>query len=429
LPASDRALPISVGQPLQPDRQVPLVLLTTTCHLPSTARVAMELHDAGADVALLSPADHPARVMSFLSSRLRYRALRPIHAVQRAIEHLTPDLIIPCDERAVRHLHGLHRITTRPDTRRVIELSLGAASSFETSTTRHDLLMRAREAGVRVPDSMPLASADDLNAWAEEHAFPSVLKADGSWAGLGVRIVRDKADAARSFGAMIRPVRGLLALREMVLEHDLFWLRPWLSRARPAMSVQAYVEGWPANCAVACWQGEVLAGICAESVTTTSSTGPCTVARVIDNPEMIEAARRVVRALGLTGLIGFDFMIEAATGASFMIEMNPRCTPISTVRLGSNRDLMEALLACAAGRPMRERPPVTERDVIVYFPHTWRQDPSSVFLRTGYHDVPWEQPALVRALVRPELRERYWIMRLLRKLWHATRSAPANGSG
>jgi len=381
----------------------------------------MELHDAGADVALLSPADHPGRVMAFLSSRLRYRALRPIHALRRAIERTVPDLIIPCDERAVRHLHGLYEVADRPDIRRVIEFSLGPASSFGISTTRHDLLMRARQVGVRVPDSMALTSADGLDAWAEGHAFPAVLKADGSWAGLGVRIAQDLAGARETFRTMVRPVRGLLALREMVLEHDLFWLRPWLTRARPAMSIQGYVDGWPANCAVACWQGEVLAGICAEAVTTTSTTGPSTVARVIDNPEMIEAASRVVRALGLTGLIGFDFMIEAATGASYMIEMNPRCTPIATVRLGPNRDLMEALVASVSGRAMRERVPVTERDVIVYFPHTWRQDPSSVFLRTGYHDVPWEQPELVRALMLPELRERYWVMRLLRKLWHASR--------
>ncbi|HVY13601.1 MAG TPA: hypothetical protein VHB27_00135, partial [Rhodopila sp.] len=122
-------------------------------------------------------------------------------------------------------------------------------------------------------------------------------------------------------------------------------------------------------------------------------------------------------ALGLSGLIGFDFMIEAATGNAYMIEMNPRNTPICAVRLNPPHDLAEALVARLANRSLRERPPRTERDIIVYFPDTWRRDPSSHFLRSGYHDVPWEQPALVRTLMRAELRERYWIMRQARKLW------------
>ena len=146
-------------------------------------------------------------------------------------------------------------------------------------------------------------------------------------------------------------------------------------------------------------------------------------ARVIDNPEMLEAASRVVRSLGCSGLVGFDFMLEAATGAAHMIEMNPRVTPICTVRLGPGRDLVEALLARYVDRPVNERPAVTERDMIVYFPHTWRQDPHNAYLQAGYHDVPWEEPALVRALMQPELRDRYWFTRGLRHIWLTARRA------
>jgi predicted ATP-grasp superfamily ATP-dependent carboligase len=181
--------------------------------------------------------------------------------------------------------------------------------------------------------------------------------------------------------------------------------------------VQRYVDGWPANVGVACWQGEVLAAVCAESVATTSATGPSTVARVIENAEMLDTAKRVVAALGLSGMIGFDFMIEAATGDAYLIEMNPRNTPICAVRLGPGRDLAEALVARLAARPVRERPARTERDIVVFFPDTWRADPANHFLHSGYHDVPWEQPELVRVLMEPERRERYWVLRLLRRLW------------
>jgi hypothetical protein len=55
-------------------------------------------------------------------------------------------------------------------------------------------------------------------------------------------------------------------------------------------------------------------------------------------------------------MMGFDFMIEAATGAAYLIEMNPRNTPICAVRLGPGRDLAEAPVARISGRPVRERP-------------------------------------------------------------------------
>jgi biotin carboxylase len=275
---------------------------------------------------------------------------------------------------------------------------------------------------------MPVSAAADLQRWGERQPFPWVLKADGSWAGFGVRIVHSLAEAEAAYQDMIRPVALWTVMRQATLERDLFWFSPWLRRTRPAISVQSYIDGWPANCAVACWQGEVLACIAAESVTTQSQTGPSTVARIIDNAELLATAKRVVRALGCSGLVGFDFMIEAATGSAHIIEMNPRVTPICTVRLGPGRDLVEALLARAAGRPERVHQPVTERDVVVFFPHTWRQDPGNVHLRTGYHDVPWEEPDLVRTLMQPELRDRYWFLRGLRRLLLTARRIRASRS-
>lgn len=243
------------------------------------------------------------------------------------------------------------------------------------------------------------------------------MKADGSWSGFGVRVISHANEAKAAFVDMTRRASGRLALREMVLEGNNFAIRSWLRGERPAMSAQGYFDGWPANIGVACWQGEVLAATSAEAVSTLSATGPSTVARIIDNPEMRDAARRIVKALGLTGLVGFDFMIEAATRAAYRIEMNPRCTPICAVRLGPGRDLAEALVARLLHRTPRDRPAKTEKDILVLFPDTWQLDPSNPFLHTACHHVPWEQPELVRVLMRPEMRDRYKLMRMLRRAW------------
>ncbi|HEY0182198.1 MAG TPA: ATP-grasp domain-containing protein, partial [Rhodopila sp.] len=335
---------------------------------------------------------------------------------------LQPDFVIPCDERTVRDLHGIWRTTQDQNVKELIEKSTAPAENFPTITSRAALLSLAQRQGARVPASSALRDAAELGKWTEANAAPFVLKADGSWAGFGVRIISNAATAADAYQNMTRRASGFLAVRESFLEGNHFGFRPWLRGERPAMSVQAYVDGWPANVGVACWQGEVLAAVCAESVATTSATGPSTVARIIQNTEMIETAKRVVAALRLSGMIGFDFMIEAATGAAYLIEMNPRNTPICAVRLGPGRDLAEALVARLASRPVRERPARTERDIVVFFPDTWREDPANHFLHSGYHDVPWEQPELVRALMQPELRDRYWFLRLLRRAYLAVQT-------
>lgn len=399
----------------------PLVLLASTACLASTARLAMEFHDAGARIALIAPGNNPARVLDFLAATRTYRATAPRACLEAALRALRPDLLIPCDERTVRDLHALCRQTSDAGVRALIERCCGWTGHYETITSRARLLALAERKGIRTPPGMPLPDAAALRRWTTAQPGPFVLKADGSSSGFGVRVAAEAAEAAAAFEALRQPVGLGLALREAALEGNRFVFREWLRGQRPAISVQGFVDGWPANIGVACWQGEVLATTCAEAVATERATGPSTVSRVIQNPEMTEAARRIVHALGLSGLIGFDFMIEAATGAAYLIEMNPRSTPICALRLGGGRDLTEALLARVSGRPARERPPRTERDIVVAFPETWMLDPTNSFLRSGYHDVPWEQPALVRHLIRPELRDRYRVLRMLRRAWQARR--------
>jgi ATP-grasp domain-containing protein len=395
------------------------ILLATTGQLSSTARLAMELHDAGARVSLIAPKNHPAWALDLLANRMIYRAVAPRKCLESALLRLRPDLVIPCDERTVRDLHRICKTTQDPVVSRLIENSTAPAECFPTIISRAALLSLAQLQGVRIPAFAALSDIKALDGWIKANPAPFVLKADGSWAGFGVRIISNAATAKDAFAKMAQPISGRLAFRESLMERSHFEIRSWLRRDRPAISVQGYVDGWPANVGVACWQGEVLAAVCAEAVATTSATGPSTVARIIDNPEMVDAAKRIVMALGLSGMIGFDFMIEAATGAAYLIEMNPRNTPICAIRLGSGRDLAEALVARIVGRRQRERSPCTEREIVAFFPDTWREDPASHFLHSEYHDVPWEQPELVRVLMLPERRDRHGPLRLLRRLWRA----------
>ncbi len=76
--------------------------------------------------------------------------------------------------------------------------------------------------------------------------------------------------------------------------------------------------------------------------------------------------------------------------------MNARATP--TMHLALADDLPAALLA-AARLPARPRPPVTEKTDIALFPREWLRDPESPWLQNAFHDVPWDDPDLIRACV------------------------------
>jgi hypothetical protein len=99
-------------------------------------------------------------------------------------------------------------------------------------------------------------------------------------------------------------------LKRVFIYRDPFSIKPWWNRSPQEITVQSFVQGRPANCAVTCWEGKVLAGIAVEVVASVAEVGPATVVRAVDGPEMIAAAERIARRLNLSGFFGLDFMID-----------------------------------------------------------------------------------------------------------------------
>jgi hypothetical protein len=383
----------------------PNVLLTDTNRWPSSARLAIGLSKAGCRVSGVCPTrGHPLLYTRVVQQTFPYSSLRPLESLVAAIEVTAPQIIIPCDDLGVQHLHELFaraRSEGAAGTKvaALIERSLGSPASYPIVSSRYDLLKLALEEGLRVPDTALIKTVDDLKSWQAEHALPWVLKADGTFGGRGVRIAHGREQAERFFLEMNRPHRLMRVIKRLIVNRDPFWLRPWWKQSRPAVIGQSRIQGNPANCAVVCWEGRVLAGIAVEVVSSVGVTGPAVVVRVIDNSEMMLAAERIARRLGLSGFFGLDFMIEHGSGATYLIEMNPRCTPLCHLQLGKGHDMVGALWAQLSGQPIPETPPVTQNDVIAYFPQAWTRQ--SEFLQSGFLDIPKEEPDLVQELLRP----------------------------
>jgi len=293
----------------------------------------------------------------------------------------------------------------------LIERSLGSPESFPIMQSRAAFMELAREEGIRGPRTGVIKTDEDVNDWVERSGFPVVLKADGTSGGEGVRIVRTAAEAQRAFRKLQTPPLLARALKRALVDQDRTLIWPSLRRHQPTVSAQSFVAGHEATSTIACWKGTVLASLHFEVLRKCNAAGHATVVRLIENAEMSSAVEKVVRRMSLSGVCGFDFMLEASTGDAYLIEMNPRATQVGHITLGAGRDLPAALYGAVTGHPSRVAPAVTENDTIALFPHEWARDPQSEFLRTGYHDVPWDTPELVYACIRRSRKQSAWYSR------------------
>jgi ATP-grasp domain-containing protein len=387
------------------EASIPKILLTDTNRWSSPARLAIGLSKAGCRVSGVCPTrGHPLLFTRVVQQTFPYSSLRPLDSLTAAIVASTPQFIIPCDDRGVQHLHELFARAQSQGAAGaklagLIERSLGSSDSFPIVSSRYELLRIALEEGLRVPDTAPLKTIDDIEDWQRGHALPWVVKADGTFGGRGVKFAHSPKEAERIFREMKRPHPTLRVFKRLIVNRDPFWVRPWWKRTRPGLIIQSCIQGRPANCAVFSWKGNILAGIGVEVISSEGRTGPATVVRVVENSEMMLAAQKIARRLRLTGFFGLDFMIEEGSGASYLIEMNPRCTPPSHLQLGKGRDLVGALRAELTGQPFLETPPVTQNNMIVYFPQaaTCRSE----LLASSFVDIPFEEPDLIQELLRP----------------------------
>jgi hypothetical protein len=383
----------------------PRVLLTDTNRWALSARLAIGLSQTGCQVsAICAMPGHALSKTRALNRRFHYSALRPLESLTNAIEAVEPEIIVPCCDRSVGHLHELYaRVQSKgadgSKMAALIERSLGSPASYSTVSSRYDLLALAREEGVRVPSTNWVNTTEELARWQAKEPFPWVLKADGTWGGGGVRIVHRSDEAQKSLAQLARMFGFGRGIKRLLVNRDPFWLRPWWNRCRHAVIAQSYIDGHPANCAVVCWKGRVLAGIGVDVVSSEGLTGPASIVRVVDNPEMMFAAKRIACRLGLSGFFGLDFMIEKGSRAAYLIEMNPRSTPLCHLRLGEERDMAGALWAQLAVRPIPDTPSVTHNDLIAYFPQAWNS--KSELLESSFQDIPEGEPELVQELCQP----------------------------
>jgi ATP-grasp domain len=369
----------------------------------------MRLIDYGCRVSAVCPRGHVLTHVTGLERIYFYNRLTPLSSLEEAIRAQGSDFLVPCDDRAVWQMHELH--DGRPDLRPLIEASLGPPTGYPITRHRERLLEFARGLGIRVPETKTVTSESDVRGWFE-HSSSAVLKLDDTWGGNGIKMARSEDEAIASYRTLSRPSGLIAACKRLIVNQDPVALWEWTRRARSVIAIQRMIEGRPANAMIACWHGQVLGVVTVEVLASQGATGAALVVRAIENEEVSLAAKRLVERLELTGFCGLDFMIESSTGLFYLIEMNPRCTQLGHLALRRPNDLAGLIFAKLANR---DNPPVRvaiESDVVAFFPQADAWTPQSAFLRTGYHDVPREDPNLVRELLLDPWPDRQWRARL-----------------
>ncbi len=370
------------------------------------ARLPKHLMAAGFRVAALCPSGNVLAQTRYLDRAYVLKDNKSSHAMERslvdAMVDSSVDLVIPADECSVAVLHSIIKRSCASRGRisrnilNILVSSLGDIDQLDAMLLKSDTMRAARDIGVRAPRGGPVVFTSEALKLGEKLGFPLYVKQSFSWAGWGTRRCETAKDLVDAFqAAQAGRSSGIKArLRDLLS-------RSWF-RTDTEIDLQQAIDGDPAMYCVAAVDGQVVGGFAGFPLQAAGENGPSTVVRIGDHPEMAEATAALVARFNATGMLGFDFMIERLTGHAYFIECNPR--PIQTQHLGGRIgvDLCVAL-ACGLRARARDETPArhaaNNSEQIALFPQEWVRDPQSKAIESCFHDVPWDDPGLLAAIV------------------------------
>ena len=267
--------------------------------------------------------------------------------------------------------------------------------------------------GIPVPETRLAKAPADLAFWHAHIADSGVLKVDGESGGNGVRICKSLTDSMAAWREFSAPQSFAASWKRLAIDRDPLAL--WLRKQRRGLEItmQRVIRGQPANIMALCRDGEVLAEVSVIVLAADGPTGAATIIRRVKDPHMVRAATLLARRLRLSGFFGLDFIIEAATGIPYLIEMNPRCTQLGHLEFRDQSSLTAVFSAALRGTA----PPIADNPIfletIALFPQALKTLPTgSRRLDGAYLDTPLDQPALLAELKLEPWPQRRWLARL-----------------
>jgi ATP-grasp domain len=374
------------------------ILIIATNKWPATGQLLLALMKVGFEIAVVCPPGSPVRKIRSLSAKYSYRSRPPLVSIRDAIADWAPSLLVCNDDEAVRQLHAIYEQASietgsreNADLIRLIESSLGDPSSFSITRSKSRLLSVAQGLNIRCPPTMVVDSYEEIDRQLGRIEYPALIKLDESWGGRGVRLVKDSRELLFSILELSFPLMWPKSLKRLAARVTRHLPDRWRVPSPRNISIQNYISGQPANRAVVCWQGRVLAGISVEAIETDSRFGATTLAKILDNGELADATEKIVANQKLSGFLGFDFMLDRGNRA-WLLEMNPRATPTCHMRFGAP-SLPASLFTNVAGTQPHDDIREIPQDLIAVFPNRV----SRQSLHSYFDDAPEGEEEFVEA--------------------------------
>jgi predicted ATP-grasp superfamily ATP-dependent carboligase len=373
----------------------PLLMVSTASQWLGPARMARALAKADCEVSLLAPADSLAAKSRYVAKRYVLPGnaipMEWLHTLIAAIDDTAPRMLIPCDEMAVRLLFALAVDPPRdlPSAARLrldvlIRTSLGDPEFFQSSIDKILLPPAAEALGIRMPPYALADGIDEAIACAASLGYPLVLKRRFGFAGEGVAVTTDTDDLVRQGQSLLNPDQLDLGQRHP-----------------QQLLVQSFIHGAYHSQAIAAWQGKPLARFSWErEVATLPYKGQTSVLRFVRSPETAAYSETLCEAFGISGFCNVQFVLDQ-DGRAYLLELNRRI--VTHMHMGER---VGADLAAAIARQLRGLPPAPRTELlsesgpsVAIFPREWLRDPHSRWLYEHPSDLPWDDPALIKALL------------------------------
>jgi carbamoyl-phosphate synthase L subunit-like protein len=370
------------------------ILVVATNKWPSIGLLVAALIKVGFETAVVCPSGSPINNIRNLNARYVYRPRQSLLSIRAAIADWNPSLLICNDDVAVHELQAIYSQVRELETGspestglvELIELSLGDPRSFAVSRSKSRLMSAAKALGIRCPSTIVVDSHEDVVRHLGRISYPVLIKLDQSWGGRGVRLAHNQRELLRAVSELSFPHNWPKRLKQLAARAVQHLPDRWRIPLPQNISIQHYVIGRPANRAVVCWQGRILAGISVEAVETDSEFGPTTLARILDHDELAQATERIVESQNLSGFLGFDFLLDHANRAWFL-EMNPRATPTCHLRFKAP-SLAASLFSALTGEQPRDDVREVPLPMIAIFPNRVSQNSHHSY----FDDTPAEEP-------------------------------------
>lgn len=310
------------------------------------------------------------------------------------------DIIIPGDEQAALLLQQLanasRTIPFLKHTHRLIRDSLYPRSTDPIVLHKEAFIERCHQWEVRAPENIPIRDHNDAMEKARALGYPVMLKASHGSGGSGVHICRSEKELSAKLQSLL-PQHVPLTTQFMRAVKNLVFINS-LDGYRRQFSLQQYVPGSVGMCPFVALNGVLLAANPMLKVRChPPPTGPSSVVKGYNDPEIVSFVRTLVQQLGYSGFGSIDFVI-GEDGKAYVIELNPRPVPVSHFSGEFGNDLALCFgLALNGSRVPRS---AFHEFLVALYPNELRRDPDSEFIRDAHHDVPLAEPRLREALKR-----------------------------